>query len=180
MSKLDRLGKKRSARVQSRERHYRLYEKHRAAGHKHRAAWHLNKFKADKKAIRKLDRLIEAEKDRIRAARKIDWNDHPHLTFEPLLKAIRKALTVEGLYVTATSDGNHTPTSWHYKERASDFGSDKSDESPEIKAQNLLLKTFGASYFRELFGPAGWYVKDGVLKPGTFPGHGDHLHVAVA
>lgn len=160
--------------------HYGRYEEKRAKNQRVRAAYQLRKFRQQKRAIRKLTRLIEQEKDRLRKARQIDWRGKNPLTFEPLLKAVRKALTVNGLYVTSTNGGTHSSTSWHYQDRAVDFGSNSVSEGPEIEAQELLLKAFGASYFKELFGPAGWYVKNGVIYPGTFPAHGDHLHVAVA
>ena len=176
---LKRLRKRRNRRVRLRKIHYSRYEKRRAKDQKVRAAYQLRKFRQQKRAIRKLTRLIEQEKDRLREARRIDWQGKTPLTFEPLLKAVRKALTVNGLYVTSTNGGTHSTTSWHYQNRAVDFGSNSSSEGPEIEAQELLLKAFGASYFKELFGPAGFWVKEGVIHSGTFPGHGDHLHVAI-
>lgn len=180
MKRLNKLQGKRDRRKVRREKHYRRYVKRRAAGKKIRAAWQLKQFRRQKKAIRKLDRLIAEEQARLRKARAIDWNGHPALTYPLLLKAIRTALVAPGLYITSTTGGTHAPTSWHYSGKAFDAGSNAGDEEPEVIAQNLLLDTYGASYFAELFGPAGWYVKNGVFFRGTFPGHGDHLHVAVA
>ena len=173
------LKRRRAKRVEKRERHYTKYTRYRVTN-KARARWHLKRFRWQRKAIRKLDRLIEQEKARIKASWRIDWNGCPALSYKQLLETVRKALTVNGLYVTATTNGTHSPTSWHYKSRAVDFGSGGPGETPEIEAQRLLLKTFGAEYFAELFGPDQFFIKNGVIYPGVFPGHGDHLHVAVA
>lgn len=171
------LKARRRKRVRKRKHHYRKYVAARARKQHRRREYQLRKFREQKRAIRKLARLIEKEKKR---ARTIDWNGRNPLTHEPLLRAVRVALTVDGLYVTSTNGGSHSPTSWHYQDRAVDFGSDDGSETPEKKAQELLLDEFGADYFAELFGPCGWHIKNGVYKPYPFPDHGDHLHLAVA
>lgn len=176
---LQDLNARRRKRVKKRKRHYRKYVNFRAKKQPKRRNYHLKKFRAQIEAIEKLDRLIAAERERIEE-RKIDWNGYPALTHGPLLKAVRVALTVPGLYITSTSGGTHATTSWHYVKRAFDAGSNDPSEKPEKAAQELLLKRFGAHYFAELFGPCDWYVKNGVLYRGTFPKHDDHLHVAVA
>lgn len=178
--KLSKLRSRRAKRVKKRQRHYRKYVSFRGAGKDNRARWQLKRFRWQKKAIRKLDKIIAAEKARILEQHRIDWNGYPRLTHPPLLKAVRAALTVNGLYVTSTNGGTHSPSSWHYRDRAVDFGSSGPGEGPEIAAQRLLLDKFGASYFAELFGPDPWYVKNGVVYTGVFPAHGDHLHIAVA
>ena len=86
---------------------------------------------------------------------------------------------MSGLYITSTTGGTHSPTSWHYSGHAFDAGSSGPGETPEIRAQEKLLAEFGAGYFAELFGPSHWFIKDGVKYAGVFPGHSDHLHVAV-
>jgi hypothetical protein len=176
---LVKLRKKRAKRVKSRKRHYRRFTEHRAAGRNARAKWQLKRFRWDRNAVRKIDRLIAQERDRIRKERLIDWEGNEKLSFVPLLAAVRTALTVDGLYVTSTTGGTHSSTSYHYQAKAVDFGSSGPGETPEITAQRLLLDTYGASYFAELFGPDPWYVKNGVVYRGVFPAHGDHLHVAV-
>lgn len=181
MSKLQQLQEKRRRRVVKRKHHFAKWERFKAANKKVRRNYQLRKFRQQEKAIAKLDRLIKAEIERLTKLR-INWNGCPHLGYRPLLKAIRLALdSADGLFITATTNGTHSPTSWHYKERAADFGSNGiHGEQPEIEAQNALLNAFGAGYFAELFGPDDFYVKDGVVYPGVFPGHSDHLHVAVA
>lgn len=176
MSKLTKLRAKRRKRVQSRKHHYAEYKRHKAKKRWARTKWQRVRFFRDVKAIKKLDRLIK------KAAReqRIDWNGCEALTSKPLCRAIRHALaTADGLYITSTTGGTHSPGSYHYQDRAADFGSNGPGESPEIEAQEALLREFGAGYFAELFGPAGWYVKNGTVYSGTFPAHHDHLHVAV-
>lgn len=110
----------------------------------------------------------------------INWNGHPPipLTHIKLRRRVKYALkNVHGLYVTATTDGQHAPTSWHYSGHAVDFGSDDSQNRPEKRAQQILHRKFG-NRFRELFGPKPFYVKDGRVYGGVFPGHSDHTHVA--
>lgn len=180
MSKLLRLREKRRHRVAKRKHHYTKFLRFKKANKKVRRAYQLRKFRQQEKAIRKLDRLIKAELERLKELR-IDWNGSPPVTHPPLVKAVRFALnTADGLYVSSTTGGTHSPTSWHYSGHAVDFGSNGPGESPEIEAQNALANAFGDGYFAELFGPDDWYIKNGVRYSGTFPAHHDHLHVAVA
>jgi hypothetical protein len=165
---LPTLRKKRERRKAGRKRQLGLFKKTGGRGHQKKAGEH-------GRAARFLTRLINL----ILRRREIDWNGCEPLTHPPLLKAARVALSVPGLYITSTTGGTHSPTSWHYKARAFDGGSNAGDEGPEIMAQERLLSRFGADYFAELFGPADWYVSNGVKYSGTFPGHSDHLHVAV-
>lgn len=177
MRKLTRLTHKLDKRKMSLAKHSIEYRRHHLKGRKLRAKWHRARIEADKKAIKKLIKLISKEKERQKHI--IDWNGLPHLTYPAILKCLKTALTVPGLFLTATTNGVHSSTSWHYKARAFDGGSDGSHgETPEMKAQQLLLDKYGKESFMELFGPLNWYVKNGVIYPGTFPGHGDHLHVA--
>lgn len=180
MSKLLRLREKRRHRVAKRKHHYAKWERFKKQGKPVRKRYQLRKFNQQVKAIKKLDRLIKTELERLDDLR-IDWSGHPAVTYAPLVKAVRFALnTADGLYVSSTTGGTHSPTSWHYSGHAVDFGSNGPGESPEIEAQNALANAFGDAYFAELFGPDDWYIKNGVRYPGTFPNHGDHLHAAVA
>ena len=167
--KLSTLQEKLKAHLRSFRRQKRKYDKTGKKGH-------LKEARKHKGPIKKLKKLIAKLK-----ARKIDWNGHPALSSPGIKKAARVALSVPDLYITATTDGVHSATSWHYKARAFDGGSGSSSETPEKRAQQKLLNEFGAGYFAELFGPSPWYVKNGILYKGSvFPGHNDHLHVAVA
>ena len=167
---MNRLEKKFERRKKGRKRQLGLFRKTGDTGHRKQAGLH-------GRAMRKLAKLIQAK---IRRGR-IDWNG-----CEPLPLSRRKARralrwvlnNVEGVYVSSTvryaSVTYHGPS----QRRAIDLGSDDSSEGPEKEAQNALLGHFGAAYFLELFGPDGWYVKNGVVYGGVFPGHGDHDHLA--
>ena len=162
------LRKKLGRRKKGRKRQLRLFKRTGKRGHRKQAGKH-------GRAARKLSALIA----RVKARFVIDWNGHAPLTYKRIKKAARVALSVPGLYISSTTGGTHSPTSWHYKARAFDGGSGDPNEGPEKRAQEKLLKKFGPGYFAELFGPCDWYVKNGVVYKGTFPGHDDHLHVAV-
>lgn len=165
---LPTLRKKLARRKAGRKRQLRLFRRTKKPGHRKQAGEH-------GRAARFLSDLIA----KLKREQRVSWNGHPPLTHPPLVKAARVALSVHGLYITATTDGTHSATSWHYTARAFDGGSNSGSEGPEKAAQQKLLDTFGAAYFAELFGPLPWFVKDGVIHSGTFPGHADHLHVAV-
>jgi hypothetical protein len=173
---LSKMESKREKRVKKRKYHYRRWSHLKQNNRKVRAAWHRRRYRQERKAVKKWDRLIRKEKK----SRKINWSGKAPLSHPPLLKTVRVGLEVPGLYITSTTGGTHSATSWHYKARAWDGGSSDPSETPEKKAQQKLLDTFGPGYFAELFGPLNWHVKDGQLRSGTFPGHHDHLHVAVA
>lgn len=179
MSKLRVLKTKLGKRVESLLHHSTDFDRHHKKGHKLRAAWQRRHIRADKKAIKKLKRLISAEEKRIAKARVVDWSGHPALRGN-VKDCAKVALNAHSdLYITATTDGVHSPTSLHYEAEAFDAGSSgRYGEAPEIAAQEALIEEFGADHFQELFGPAGWYVKNGQVFSGTFPGHGDHLHAA--
>lgn len=172
------LKKKIAERERSLKHHSDAYKRFQRQKKWAKAKWHRQRIKADKKALKKLNRLLANEKARL--ARQIDWSGCPPLSNENVKRCVRVALHAHpDLFITATTNGTHSPTSYHYSGMAFDAGSSgRYGETPEIKAQEALLAEFGAGFFRELFGPAGWYIKDGVKKRGTFPGHGDHLHAA--
>lgn len=83
--------------------------------------------------------------------------------------------------VTATTDGVHATGSWHY-------------HSPLGWAVDLIFESVAAMEdfqrwvvgrtehdegdWLELFGPAGFYVKDGEQVNAHFPDHEDHVHGA--
>lgn len=111
----------------------------------------------------------------------IDWHGHPPLPRRRIRLRRRLAWVLKRhphVYVTATTDGRHSSTSYHYQARAVDLGSDDPQNRPERKAMNDLHDKYGNDW-RELFGPVGYYVKDGRRYPGTFPGHDDHDHMAL-
>lgn len=170
MASLRTLREKFADRAHGRRRQRRLHRETGERGHARKAGQH-------GRAMRKLAKLIQ---NKIRQGR-IDWNGCEPLPLSR--RKTRKALhwvlnNVEGVYVSSTvrydSATYHSPS----QRRAVDLGSDDPNEGPEKEAQNALLRKFGAGYFLELFGPDGWYVKNGVVYSGVFPDHGDHDHFA--
>lgn len=85
--------------------------------------------------------------------------------------------------VTATTNGTHAPTSFHYHKPlgwAVDliFATvDQMERFQEFAAEHTPRSE---GDFLELFGPANFYVKDGTRVVGHFPDHGDHVHGAPA
>ena len=178
MSKLTELRAKLSRRLDSLKHHSQKHERFKKNGRKVRAAYQAKRIEWDKKAIEKLKKLVHAEAQRIESQR-VDWSGHPPLSGN-VKDCARTALNAHpDLYITATTDGTHSPGSYHYQRKAFDAGSSGVyGEAPEIAAQEALARKYGYAHFMELFGPAGWYVKNGTRYEGIFPNHGDHLHAA--
>ena len=126
--------------------------------------------------IRKLTRRIRRKKD------VADWGWHTPVLGETGERIVAEA-NDRGLVVTATTDGQHAALSYHYQGRAIDFGVDWNDLPPggprnaEIGLQNWLDHKYPSA--REIFGPDQHYVKNGAVYNGMFPGHADHVHVAI-
>lgn len=101
-------------------------------------------------------------------------NGHPVDGLSAKLKhGIAVGVTHFGVIVTATYDGVHTPTSWHYQKRAVDFGGPL--ENLPAWERYLLRHHTNA---REIFGPEPRYIKDGVLIEGIAPDNPNHVHWA--
>jgi hypothetical protein len=88
------------------------------------------------------------------------------------------------LYVTSTTDGRHSRTSYHHAARAVDFGSDSPKNAPEARAQVSLFKKYGRRW-SELLGPRNYpAVKDGQVYRQVEGApleevHDTHLHIAL-
>jgi hypothetical protein len=85
--------------------------------------------------------------------------------------------------VTATTDGGHAINSWHYHEPlgwAVDLIFATVGQMEEFQEWVDERTENGAGDWLELFGPAAFYIKNGVRISGHFPDHGDHLHGAPA
>ena len=108
--------------------------------------------------------------------RRAKFNGHPALSSHRLRLAVRVG-RIFGLVVTATTDGQHARNSYHYIHRAVDLAS--WNKRRMKRAQLAIRMVLGKRNLKELFGPAGWYVKNGRVYRGHFPNHGDHVHVAV-
>lgn len=77
--------------------------------------------------------------------------------------------------------GGHSPTSLHYPWNNADGKCHAVDSAGANMGSTMLLtlRRWAKSKFRELFGPLGWYIKNGQRLPGMFPGHGTHQHTGV-
>lgn len=103
----------------------------------------------------------------------VNWNGHPSNVTDAVKGAAKRA-NQAGLYVTATTDGIHAPTSWHPSGNAVDVAG---PVSAMISFQRAEAKR-GYGKYRELFGPDSFYIKNGARFNSAFPDHGDHVHVA--
>lgn len=104
-------------------------------------------------------------------------NGCPNVDNDNLKEVIAFVVAVCGQYVTATSNGTHATDSFHYSDRAADWGA-----GSVSSMQDAAVKTrehFGRGHFLEFFSPCPWWIKYGAEYPGYFPGHGDHGHTAV-
>jgi len=90
------------------------------------------------------------------------------------------AVTQCGATVTDFYDfGGHASGSFHYPRNNPDGKCHAADLIPATcTLMTQIQQKFGASFFKELFGPCGHYFKSGVEYPGMFPGHGTHTHAA--
>ena len=85
------------------------------------------------------------------------------------------AITSGERSVSANAATGGSPTSYHLPGGPAAY--DLSPSSPKIpKLIQFARKNPG--YFKEFFGPVGWHIKNGKIRQGQFPGHGDHYHVA--
>lgn len=140
-----------------------------------RAAWWLRRKTTVAKKLKVAEEKWAAE-------HRLDFepwmlNGCPETHNENLKAVIAYVVVVCGQYITATSNGVHTPGSYHYSDRAVDWGA-----GSVSSMQTAAVKTrehFGRGHFLEFFSPCDWWIKYGTEYPGYFPGHGDHGHTAV-
>lgn len=127
-----------------------------------------------------LDRVNAEVKELIDRARRrrIDWNGCPPVGNRRVRKLARMVTEDPLCYITATTNGAHATTSWHYLKKALDWGSSDPTNRAEGRLADRMLARFGARFFLELFSPNNWYVKNGVKYSGQFPDHEDHGHGA--
>lgn len=104
------------------------------------------------------------------------WSGHQPLR-RARLRIANRVAQLFGLVVTSTTGGTHATNSYHYQARAEDLAS--WDIRKMKAAQRAIALVIGKRNIKELFGPAAWYIKDGVKIKGAFPDHGDHVHLAV-
>ena len=118
----------------------------------------------------------------IRYLRRLHFDGLPHNVTHRLFPIIVLAHR-HGLRLTATTNGTHTSSSYHYPWNNADGLGHAIDVSGArgamIRFQRAVLHKYGRRHFLELFGPDDFYVQGGARYTGHFPGHSDHVHVAV-
>lgn len=77
---------------------------------------------------------------------------------------------------TATSNGGHATGSYHYYNPCRAF--DCAGVYYKMQECQRAMREKWGYAFRELFGPDGWYLKNGSYVGAQFPGHTNHCHVA--
>jgi hypothetical protein len=85
--------------------------------------------------------------------------------------------------VTATTDGRHALNSWHYHHPlgwAVDLIFESVAAMEQFQEWAAERTVNSAADWLELFGPAAFYLKNGMRIVGHFPDHGDHIHGAPA
>lgn len=120
----------------------------------------------------------------LRKAKKPDFNGCPQNVTQEV-RAVIVLANHAGLYVTATTNGGHAPTSYHYSGRAVDVAAPMNAQgiARMVKFQRAMANNPGR--FVELFGPDnGACVKNGVritLGEGTAleNQHDNHVHLAL-
>ncbi len=86
--------------------------------------------------------------------------------------------------------GVHAEGSFHYRHaswggvQAYDYGTSVNDMGT-LKAVGQYIKVahpelYAGKKVRELFGPFDFHIKNGVVHKGAFPGHRDHVHLALS
>ncbi len=127
-------------------------------------------------------KLAEAE-ERWKKEHRLDFeswmlNGCPDINNANLKEVIAFVVVRCGQYVTATTNGVHATGSFHYDEKAADWGAGSVSSMQD--AASATREHFGDGHFLEFFSPCPWWIKYGVVYSGYFPGHSDHGHCAVA
>lgn len=149
--------------------------------------WQKKRGKANRKldhapkVIRRIDKKIREINHKIkkakakRASKKPDFNGCPSNVTKAVADHIVRG-NKHGLVVSATSNGTHAVGSWHYQSPC--MAADMYGLWEDMVEFQRDEHDRGASNYNELFGPDGFYVKNGTTYSGHFPNHGDHTHGA--
>lgn len=111
-----------------------------------------------------LAKIIRQLTRRIAAVARPDWNGCPPLNDNKFLSKVVKAGNRRGLWVTSTTGGAHSSTSWHYRRKGLDMAAAMTADGIEkmYRFQNFVLKKWLGNLL-ELFGPDN----DACAKNGT-------------
>lgn len=102
-------------------------------------------------------------------------NGCPNTLSDDEKEALAYVVVVHDQVCTATSNGGHSTTSYHYYSPCRAF--DAAGVYYKMQEAQRGLRAKYGNAFRELFGPDAWYLKNGVEYSGVFPAHHDHIHV---
>lgn len=75
----------------------------------------------------------------------------------------------------ANASTGGSPTSYHLPGGPQAY--DLRIDDPKIP-KLIAYARKNPGYFKEFFGPVNWHIKNGKIRKGAFPDHGDHYHVA--
>lgn len=103
-------------------------------------------------------------------------NGCPDVLSDDEEEALALAVVAHDQVCTATSNGGHATGSYHYYNPCRAF--DCAGVYYKMQECQRDMREKYGSAFRELFGPDGWYIKNGSYVAAQFPGHSDHNHVA--
>lgn len=100
--------------------------------------------------------------------------------------AVARGVVIFDCTVTATTNGTHTPTSFHYPVNNASHGySDNLGHAVDFGGPSGTYDRFfaseklrGCGLFDELFGPGSGYCDDGALHAGASPDIPNHCHNA--
>lgn len=170
-----------------RAEHRRLLRKRRRAIERENFSW---AARLGIKARRARQKILSVHKRRVGTFRPSMLDGHPGNIADQVKRFIALAYLWADengavCTVTSTTGGSHSTSSWHYillGRNELGFAVDlifaTVEQMEEFQHWVVERTGDGAGDWLELFGPAGFYVKNGVRYQGHFPDHGDHLHAA--
>lgn len=134
------------------------------------------------KARRLKNQYTRLQKRQVGEFKPFMLDGHPGNVTNAVKRVIGHAYDNFGLRVSATTNGGHAPGSWHYADSSQNDG--KHGNAVDLYGAYEDMVRFQdrqrtrPTYFYEMFGPDGFYIKNAVVYEGAFPDHGDHDHVA--
>lgn len=170
-----------------RRQHKRALRKRARAKHRENLGW---AARWGRRARWLKQQLTTVRRKRVGTFNRTMLNGHPgNVTSQckRMIAAAHKWADQRGTYVlvTATTDGTHATNSNHYPSSPQNDG-EHGNGVDIIAATVGLMEELqrwlegrtprGANDFRESFGPAAHYIKNGQAIEGHFPNHGDHYH----
>lgn len=151
---------------------------------RHHAPAHSKERQEYAAGVKQARLAVQRDAAAVKAARKPDFNGCPQNVSDAIRKMIVRA-NRNGLYVTATTNGTHASTSYHYSGRAVDVAAPMTAAGIKLMSDFQLKLVKDPGKYVELFGPVNnACVKNGVritLAEGTSleNQHDNHVHIAI-